>query len=330
MRKIALLLFILSIFACSGNKREVNVACITPSPFIGCWEDATVNDSIKDLSIKIGERNDSLLVAFYWERKNYPHISESPRKDQKGNIIPHTCIAVPRKENKAIGYIINQYFSVFNLYPDNKFYELIFELKTLDTLTYKINGDTNYWPDSATLVRKNHENQTFSTETVDLFKEDNLTPDVNIKKSNGFNITKRRPTPFAGEWGWEKNDTWQKFNISIGEKNDSLLVAMGGVFLSGRKIQAIKYDNQKRIIPQARLAIPQSGNTAYGTFANSRMHFFHNTDTCDYAISLELKSINTLIFKTEKAIDFWPDSAVMVRIGYSSEDFTDDLSHFYK
>lgn len=162
MRKIALFLFALSIFACSENKREVNVAGITPSPFVGCWKDAIVNDSIKDLTVKISERNDSLLVAFYWERKNLPHISESPLKNQKGNIIPHACIAVPRKGNKAIGYIVNQYFSVFNLYPDNKYYELIFELKTLDTLTYKIHGDTNYWPDSAVMVRIGYNSEDFT------------------------------------------------------------------------------------------------------------------------------------------------------------------------
>lgn len=330
MRKITLLLFALSIFACSGNKREVDVAGISPSPFIGCWEDATENDSIKDLSVIIGERNDSLLVAFFWENKKASYITGTPLKDTKGDIIPQACITVPKNGNKAIGNIANQHFSVYYLYPTTEYYKLIFELKTLDTLTYKIHGNTNYWPDSATLVRRNNDNQIFSTETTDIFTENNLTPDVDINKPNNFNISGIRPSPFIGEWGWEKNGSWKKFNIIIGERNDSLLVAMGGVFLGGRRIQPIEYDNQERIIPQARLAMPKSGHTAHGTFANSRMHFFYTTDTCDYAISLELKSNNTLIFKTEEAIDFWPDSAVMVRTRNSCKPFTDDLSHFYK
>ena len=111
MKRILQIICVFCIVAC-GGKKQVDVAGVTPSPFVGFWECAGANDSIQNLSVRIGERGDSLLVAFYWERKNYPHISESPRKDQKGNIIPHTCIAVPRKENKAIGYIINQYFII--------------------------------------------------------------------------------------------------------------------------------------------------------------------------------------------------------------------------
>ena len=330
MIKNVLFILAFTILACNGNKKCVDITDITPSPFIGYWEEAIENDSIKNLSVKIGERNDSLLMAFFWESKKASYITGEPFKDTEGEIIPQACIAVPKSGNKAIGNIVNQYFSVYYLYPENEYYELVFELKSLDTLTFKIKGETNYWPDSATLVRRSNDNQQFSTKIVEIYKDNYLVADVDVNAPNNFNIAETEPTIFTGEWGWEKNGVWNDFDISIGERNDSLLIACGGVFYGGRKIQPIEYDDKDRIIPHARLAIPKSGNTARGTFANSCMDFFYDTDTCDYAISLELKSYNTLIFKTEKPIGYWPDSAVMVRTGHKSKPFTDNLSHFYK
>lgn len=108
------------------------------------------------------------------------------------------------------------------------------------------------------------------------------------------------------------------------------LFALSILACGGNKIQSAEYDEKERLIPHARLATPKSGNTASGTFANSCMDFFYDTDTCDYAISLVLKSNNTLIFKSEKAIGYWPDSAVMVRTDGKGPIFTNDFSHFYK
>jgi hypothetical protein len=139
------------------------------------------------------------------------------------------------------------------------------------------------------------------------------------------------PSPFIGYWEIAtENDSIKKLSLYIGERNDSLLVAMNGIFFGGRKIQPSEYDEKERLIPQARIATPKSGNTANGTFTNSRMKHFYGTDSCNYAISLELKSNNTLIFKTEKPIGNCPDSAIMVRIDDRSPIFTDDLPHFYK
>lgn len=329
MKGVIQFFLILTMLACNRNKQQLDVAGITPSPFIGCWKDATNNDSIKDLIVKIGERNDSLLIAFFWESKKASYITGNPLKDTKGDIIPQVCITVPKNGNKAIGNIATQHFSVYYLYPTTEYYELTFELKTLDTLTYKINGNTNYWPNSATLIRHNNYNYEFSSETVDIFKEQNLVPDVDINEPNNFNISGIKPTPFIGEWKWEKNGSWKNFNIIIGERNDSLLVAMDGVFFGGRKIQSIEYDEKGGIIPLVRLATPKSGNTAHRTFSNLHMMSFDD-DTCYNTISLELRSHNTLIFKTEKAIGYFPDSAVMVRTGSKSYTFTDDSPLFYK
>ena len=187
MKRILQIICVFGIVAC-GGKKQVDVAGVTPSPFVGFWECAGANDSIQNLSVRIGERTDSLLVAFYWERLPPFYMPGNPLSDSKGNAIPQACIPVPKSGNRAAGNILNQYFSVYQNYPQNEYYPIVFELTALDTLTFKITGNVNYWPDSGVLVRKNSENPTFSTEVVDLYKENYLVPDADISAVNDFDI----------------------------------------------------------------------------------------------------------------------------------------------
>ena len=139
MKRLLLIICTLTIFACSG-KNGVDVVGISPSPFVGCWESVGANDTIQNLSVRIGERNDSLLVAFYWERQEPFYMTGNPLSDSKGNVIPQACFPIPKSGNSAVGTIVNQYFSVFQKYPKNEYYPLVFELKSLDTLTFNISG----------------------------------------------------------------------------------------------------------------------------------------------------------------------------------------------
>lgn len=217
---------------------------------------------------------------------------------------------LPESGNKVIGTIVNQYFSIFQNYPKNEYFPVTFELKSLDTLTFRIDGTVNYWPCSGELVRKNSENNKFSNETTDLYKENAFVPDADITQQNIFDVAGIVPSPFIGKWEWEKNDSWQKFGININTEGDSLLLTAGGVFLGGARIQMPVCDNEGNLHPQARLFIPKHGNKAEG-------HFF---DT-NCAVTLELFSNNTILFKTDEPLGFWPDSAVMVRSGNSSPNF---------
>lgn len=303
MNRFSLIIGFLSIIACGGNK-QVDVAGISPSPFVGCWECVGANDTIQNLSVRIGERGDSLLVAFFWERQEPFYMTGNPLSDSKDNAIPQACIPVPKSGNSAVGTIVNQYFSVFQKYPKNEYHPLAFELKSLDTLTFKISGNVNYWPDSGVLVRKNSENYSFSTEVVDLYKENAFVPDADVSSVNKFEVAGIVPTPFVGEWGWEENGPWQYFSIGIAAKGDSLLLVAGGVFLGGARIQMPGIGGDGNYLPQAHLLVPTRGNTATG-------RFFLDADC---GVTLELFSDNTLLFKTAKKLGFWPDSAVMVRI----------------
>ena len=310
MNRFSLIIGFLSIIACGGNK-QVDVAGISPSPFVGCWECVGANDTIQNLSVRIGERGDSLLVAFFWERQEPFYMTGNPLSDSKNNAIPQACIPVPKRGNSAVGTIVNQYFSVFQKYPKNEYHPLAFELKSLDTLTFKISGNVNYWPDSGVLVRKNSENYSFSTEVVDLYKENAFVPDADVSSVNKFEVAGIVPTPFVGEWGWEENGPWQDFSIGIAAKGDSLLLVAGGVFLGGARIQMPEIGGDGNYLPQAHLLVPTRGNTATG-------RFFLDADC---GVTLELFSDNTLLFKTAKKLGFWPDSAVMVRISSDSPVF---------
>lgn len=310
MKRLLVILNVLTIIACGGNK-QVDVAGISPSPFVGCWECVGANDTIQNLSVRIGERGDSLLVAFFWERQEPFYMTGNPLSDSKDNAIPQACIPVPKSGNSAVGTIVNQYFSVFQKYPKNEYYPLAFELKSLDTLTFKISGNVNYWPDSGVLVRKNSENYSFSTEVVDLYKENAFVPDADVSSVNKFEVAGIVPTPFVGEWGWEENGPWQDFSIGIAAKGDSLLLVAGGVFLGGARIQMPEIGGDGNYLPQAHLLVPTRGNTATGRF------FLY----ADCGVTLELFSDNTLLFKTAKKLGFWPDSAVMVRISSDSPVF---------
>ncbi len=310
MKRLLVILNVLTIIACGGNK-QVDVAGISPSPFVGCWECVGANDTIQNLSVCIGERGDSLLVAFFWERQEPFYMTGNPLSDSKDNAIPQACIPVPKRGNSAVGTIVNQYFSVFQKYPKNEYHPLAFELKSLDTLTFKISGNVNYWPDSGVLVRKNSENYSFSTEVVDLYKENAFVPDADVSSVNKFEVAGIVPTPFVGEWGWENNGPWQDFSIGIAAKGDSLLLVAGGVFLGGARIQMPEIGGDGNYLPQAHLLLPTRGNTATG-------RFFLDADC---GVTLELFSDNTLLFKTAKKLGFWPDSAVMVRISSDSPVF---------
>ena len=303
MKRLLLIICTLTIFACSG-KNGVDVVGISPSPFVGCWESVGANDTIQNLSVRIGERGDSLLVAFYWERQGPFYMTGNPLSDSKGNVIPQACFPIPKSGNSAVGTIVNQYFSVFQKYPKNEYYPLVFELKSLDTLTFNISGKVNYWPDSGVLVRRNSEKYSFSTEVVDLYKENAFVPDADVSDINKFDVVGITPTPFVGEWAWEKNGPWQDFSISIAAKGDSLLLVAGGVFLGGARMQMPDWGNDGTPLPQALVLAPARGNKATGRF------FLE----ADCAVTLELFSNNTLLFKTSKQLGFWPDSAVMVRV----------------
>lgn len=101
MKRLSLILGVLSIIACGGNK-QVDVAGITPSPFVGCWECVGANDSIQNLSVCIGERGDLLLLAAGGVCLSGARI-QMPEIGSDGNYLPQAHLLVPTCGNKTIG-----------------------------------------------------------------------------------------------------------------------------------------------------------------------------------------------------------------------------------
>lgn len=91
MKKLFFCILLLGIVACDFNKQQGDV-CITPSSFVGYWVNAGVNDTVQNISLRIGERNDSLLMAFYWDREEPFYMSGNPMNDEKGDPIPQAVL----------------------------------------------------------------------------------------------------------------------------------------------------------------------------------------------------------------------------------------------
>ncbi len=307
MKRLLFILPLLGIIACGGNKK-VGAEGISPSSFVGYWVNTAPNDSVQVISVHIGERNDSLLVAIYWTRQEPFFMQEAPFTDGAGCIVPQACLSMPKSGNKAIGTIVNQYFAVYNNSPKNEYLPIVIELLAHDTLTFKISGDVNLWPDSSILVRRSSENPIFSTTEIDVYKENSLVPDANVAAENSYNVAGVSPSPFIGEWGWENNGPWEYFGLNIGVRNDTLLLAGSCVYLGGSRVYSPDEDEAGRLIPQERIIMPKNGNIAL------------NSDT---GVTLELFSNNTLLLRNKQTDNYWPDSAVMVRISDKQPLFTE-------
>ena len=93
MKRFLLIICALTVFAC-GGKKKVDVAGITPSSFVGYWENVSANDTVQNISVRIGERGDSLLVAFYWERQEPFYMTGNPLNDSRGDDNQSHCSVI--------------------------------------------------------------------------------------------------------------------------------------------------------------------------------------------------------------------------------------------
>ena len=62
---------------------------------------------------------------------------------------------------------------------------------------------------------------------------------------------KKELSLFVGIWDWETGSAC--FSIRIGERNDSLLFTMGGVFYGGNRIHNSEWDEESRALQMIRI-----------------------------------------------------------------------------
>lgn len=135
---------------------------------------------------------------------------------------------------------------------------------------------------------------------------------------------------FVGSWNWIKNNVYKDcFYITIGERNDSLLFSISGVFYGGRKIHGPNYDNNYNLIADVRTVIPK-GNKAIGKISDtsSDFHSDPNKKPTYYPVSFELLNDTTMLFILDDNKAYWPDTAIMRRRDYVNHKFSFEEDYY--
>ena len=122
-----------------------------------------------------------------------------------------------------------------------------------------------------------------------------------------------KQSPFVGAWDWSEDiDSVQHFRISIGERNDSLLFAIGGVFYCGNKIHTGGYDSEFNDIAQVRVK-KRPSKTIKSKISESNSSFYASDPKKYNLVSFELLNDTTMLFILNDNKAYWPDTAIMFR-----------------
>ncbi len=153
-----------------------------------------------------------------------------------------------------------------------------------------------------------------------------------VATASVFSQTSKQ-SPFVGAWYWSENiDSVQHFRIKIGERNDSLLFAIGGIFYCGNKIHTEDYDSELKSVAQVRVKkrpskilkskISQVISNFYGSYEEEEIYNL---------VSFELLNDTTMRFILNDKKGYWPDTAIMFRGGRENWKFsTEEERLLYK
>ena len=122
-------------------------------------------------------------------------------------------------------------------------------------------------------------------------------------------------SPFIGMWEWvENNQEEQDFAIWVGERNDSLLFGMGGVFYGGLKIHMPDFDEDGNIIAVVKTKT-QKENIVKSKICETLSNFYFDPERMNVYndVSFELLNDTTMLFILPDNKGYWPDTAIMIR-----------------
>lgn len=137
-------------------------------------------------------------------------------------------------------------------------------------------------------------------------------------------------SPFVGTWDWEYNpELTHCFSIWIGERNDSLLFTMGGVFYSGSRIHMPDYGDDNNFLQLMRIKKTE-GTLVKGKMCAAMSNAYFNIKRAKTYndFSFELLNDTTMLFIHSDTLSFWPDTAVMRRRDYVNNIFSNEC-HYY-
>ena len=140
-------------------EEEISVEKENLSPYVGAWEWVSDDSLPRKVDVVIGERNDSLYLAFSWNFMDKGECSYYT-VDKRG--LPMACVRMSRPQGKdvAIGKIFNIFLSEYLPYVKN-FENMQLNLCGNDTLEWNVEREY-LWQGSLNLVRRNDFNYKFS------------------------------------------------------------------------------------------------------------------------------------------------------------------------
>ena len=133
-----------------------------------------------------------------------------------------------------------------------------------------------------------------------------------------------KQSPFVGAWDWSEDiDSVQCFWIDIGERNDSLLFAIGGVFYCGNKIHTGGYDSEFNDIAQVRVK-KRHTKIIKSEISDSLSNFYRSyEDENKYnLVSFELLNDTTMRFILNDNKGYWLGTAIMFRHDRENRKFS--------
>ena len=141
-----------------NKESKYDVAGKSPSPFVGKWRWVYDKPGVTNISVNIGERNDSLFVAFYCIY-DYGSYIGGPMSDRNNKTQADVCIALPKSGNTVKGVNVYKPFDYMPAPFDSVFLRLIDK----NTLVIKVGGGDNFYvPRQAAFKREHNRNIEFS------------------------------------------------------------------------------------------------------------------------------------------------------------------------
>ena len=119
-------------------------------------------------------------------------------------------------------------------------------------------------------------------------------------------------SPLVGRWNWVWNDKVHKFYIRCGERNDSLLFTVGGVFFRGDRIHMPEWDEDDKYLQMVRVKKPE-GNVVKSKICEGISDFYGFDSWDKYNdVTFELLSDTVMRFILDDNKAYWPDTALMI------------------
>lgn len=138
---------------------------------------------------------------------------------------------------------------------------------------------------------------------------------------------------FTGTWAWvEDIDSVQSFTIFVGERNDSLLFSLNGIFYCGNKIHGYNFDNNGNLIADVRVPLPENNRVKSKISVFCSNFYSGPREVNKYnPVLFELLNDTTMLFVLDDNKPYWPDTAIMRRRDYTNHTFSlEEDCYLYK